>query len=78
MKMPYEKWQAGDTGWLILIGLLIAVGMYGANVTPNDNFILGGFAAAAAFGWWNYREGRKKDWWEEYDRQRRAENDAAP
>lgn len=72
--MPYEKWQWGDTGWLALIGGLAAVGIYGANITPKDNFILGAFAAAAAFGWWNYRESRKKDWLEEFDRQRRREN----
>lgn len=74
MKMPYEKWQAGDTGWLVLLGVLVSVSMYGVNVTPNDNLVLGLFTAAAAFGWWHYRMNRKKDWWEEFDRQRRTEN----
>ncbi len=73
MRLPYEKWNWGDTGWLVLIAGLAAINIHGARVTSEDSFILGIFAAAAAFGWWKYRERRKEHYWAEHDRMRRHE-----
>lgn len=72
MKLPYEKWKWGDTGWLALIVILFAINAYGVRVTSEDSFYFGVFAAAAAFGWWKYRERRKTEYWEEIDRERRG------
>lgn len=61
--MPYERWIAADTWWLL--SLIV----FPVSAKSEGYFQSGAVAAIIAYLWWRNRERRKADWFKEKERQ---------
>lgn len=67
--MPYERWIAADTWWLL--SLIV----FPVSAKTEGYFQAGAVAAIIAYLWWRHRQGRKAVWFNEQERQFRLHSE---